>query len=148
MSCHLRSLCLSESTLMLSTKCSLLILSSHFIPLMDELREKAIRLWQDEQYLSASWSSMPENDSATDRLQELVEVHTRHGLQGCFLGQLCFSSGTYKSLVFSIHRTTASMCETCSAYCPTWLSSWWPTPKTSERTPAAIPSMLKAARNL
>ena len=144
------TLSLSDSTLMLSTKCSLLILSSHFIPLMDELRERAIRLWQDEQCLSASRSSRPEDDSATDRQQELVEVRTRHMVFRVISWASYVSpmEPTSVTCFFSVHRTTASLCETCSAYCPTWLSSWWPTPKASGRTLPAIPSNLKPPRNL
>ena len=37
-------------------KCSLSILTSHLVPLMEELRERAICLWQDEHYLLASWN--------------------------------------------------------------------------------------------
>ena len=45
---------------MLADKCSLDLLESHFVPLFEELRERAISLWQDEQYLYATWSSVGE----------------------------------------------------------------------------------------
>ena len=44
------------------------------MPLMNDLRERAIALWQDEQYLSTSWSPALEDDSASDHQQSLVEV--------------------------------------------------------------------------
>lgn len=50
----------AESCVLLADKCSLDLLESQFVPLFEELRERAISLWQDEQYLYATWSSVGE----------------------------------------------------------------------------------------
>lgn len=46
--------------MLLAGKCSLDLLESQFVPLLEELRERAISLWQDEQHLYATWSSVGE----------------------------------------------------------------------------------------
>lgn len=50
----------AESCTLLAGKCSLDLLESQFVPLLEELRERAISLWQDEQHLYATWSSVGE----------------------------------------------------------------------------------------
>lgn len=60
--------------MVLSTKCSVQLLQSHFVPLLEELRERAIGLWQDEQYLTASWVKLTDNDQASEKLEALIEV--------------------------------------------------------------------------
>ena len=43
-------------------------------PIMEELRERAIGLWQDEQYLLATWTQSME-DSQKDALIEVLYIY-------------------------------------------------------------------------
>ena len=63
---------LVESSLPLAIKCSPSLLESHFVPLLDELRERAISLWQDEQYLSGIRKQG--DHQSLERQEALVEV--------------------------------------------------------------------------
>lgn len=63
-------------------KCSLDLLESQFVPLLEELRERAISIWQDEHYLYATKSSEG-SDTQTQKVEALNEVRslmTQHDL--------------------------------------------------------------------
>jgi len=64
-----------ESSLLLAGKCSLDLLESQFVPLLEELRERAISIWQDEHYLYATKSSEG-SDTQTQRVEALNEVRS------------------------------------------------------------------------
>ena len=71
-----------ESSLLLAGKCSLDLLESQFVPLLEELRERAISIWQDEHYLYATKSSEG-SDTQTQKVEALNEVRslmTQHDL--------------------------------------------------------------------
>ena len=37
-------------------KCSLSILGTHIVPMMEEMKERCIQLWNEEYYLSSTWN--------------------------------------------------------------------------------------------
>ena len=83
-----------ESSVLLAGKCSLSILTSHLVPLMEELRERAICLWQDEHYLLASWNKQPssasvaaagETSSHQTEQEKLAEVNVIQNIRGSWL---------------------------------------------------------------
>ena len=68
----------TESSVLLAQKCSLSIIHSLLAPLMKELSERAITLWQDEHYLLASWNKQEKDSgdiiSHQDKQEKLAEV--------------------------------------------------------------------------
>ena len=68
------SLPAADTAVPLAARCSLAVLHSHLLPIMEELRERAIGLWQDEQYLSADWAvGQGSSDQQAERQEQLVE---------------------------------------------------------------------------
>ena len=70
-----------DGALLLGNKCSLLLLHLHLVGLMEELRERAIALWQSEQYLSASWANpLAEEEGRSGHAPSHAEVVFRISL--------------------------------------------------------------------
>lgn len=66
---------LLDGALLLGNKCSLQLLPLHLVGLLEELRERAIALWQSEQYLSATWANrLTEDEEHSDHTHSHTEV--------------------------------------------------------------------------
>lgn len=61
--------------MLLISKCSKEVLGSHFVPLLEVLKNRNIQLWNKENYLSSSWNNQNSDDDARSKLLEsLLEV--------------------------------------------------------------------------
>lgn len=66
-----------DGALLLASKCSLQVLHLHLVGLLEELRERAISLWQSEQYQNAAWANQLSDDEGhSDQTTSLTEVET------------------------------------------------------------------------
>ena len=66
-----------SGALLLANKSSLELLPCQLVELVTTLRERAISLWREEQYVSATWSQgLVEDEGSTDHTQFITEVST------------------------------------------------------------------------
>jgi len=69
---------LLDSVIRLAGKCSIELLDTQLIEIMDTLSDNLVVLWRGEQYATAAWNHVTEEDGSPDPLHSVIEVLAKH----------------------------------------------------------------------